>query len=197
MSNITGTALESLPAIVFQFTSGRLELVNRELSALPGLTQAKLTRLLRGEWEKIVPEEFHPVVRKLGAVLQNESHTTVEFPAYWMGTTIWLRIFAAAARETLRENANEPVRETVRKRTMIGLVQDVTAQRHFGEGECSPDDEEHWKRLRHDISSAVTSILMNCELLLGADCEPGARQRIDAILSEALRISRLLRGFTA
>src|SRR5271169_1386460 len=91
-----GTSLDTLPALVFQFSANRLELLNREIPLFPGLTPAKLGKLLRGGWQEIVPREFHPVVRKLGTLSKSQGHMTVEFPVYWMEKPVWLRIFAAA-----------------------------------------------------------------------------------------------------
>jgi hypothetical protein len=189
MTTIPGPALDSLPAIVFQFSSHRLELANRALPLFPGLTPAKLSKILRGEWQKLVPEEFHPVVRKLGGLLKSEGYTTVEFPAYWMRNTVWLRIFAAAV---------SPEKGPTK---IIGLAQDVTSQRHLcadSETAAEPlleEDGDPWKRIRHDISSSLTSILMNCELLLDSSGDSGSRERINSILSEALRIDQFLQQY--
>ncbi len=189
MTTIPGPALDSLPAIVFQFSSRRLAIVNRELPVYPGLTPAKLSKILRGEWQKLVPEEFHPVVRRLGALAKSEGYTTVEFPVYWMRTTVWLRVFAAAV-----SSPKEQIR-------IIGLAQDVTSQRHLSSdadtgAELTVEEyPDHWKKVRHDISSSLTSILMNCELLLDSAGDSAARQKVSTILSEALRIDQTLQQY--
>jgi PAS domain S-box-containing protein len=182
-------ALESLPAVVFQFSAGRLHLLNRELAAFPGLSASRMQKIIRGEWSSIVPEEFHPVVRKLAALKKSPGHTTVEFPSYWMGHTVWLRVFAASAPQEKE------------KRNIIGLVQDVTSQR-LGSGDAEntieaahEEEDHHWRKLRHDVNGSLTSILMNCELLLEKDWLPLLRKKIESILSEALRIDQLLQHY--
>ena len=189
MTTVPAPALETLPAIVFQYASSRLDLLNRDLPVYPGLTRAKLARILHGEWQKLVPEEFHPVVRKLASLSDAPGYTTVEFPVYWMGSAAWLRVYAAAASERGG------------KRTIIGLVQDVTFERHLPvENESTPEatpegEEEPFRKLRHDISGSLTSILMNCELLLDKTSDPATKKRITTILSETLRVDQYLQQF--
>jgi hypothetical protein len=179
------SALEHLPAVVFQFAGRKLDLLNGEPAAYPQLTPAKLAKIIRGEWRKLVPEEFHPVVQKLSTISKAPGHATVEFPVYWMGNTIWMRIFAAA----VAEQKGKPM--------LIGLAQDVTAQRHTPcETELTLDDEEDpWKKLRHEINSSLTSIIMNCELLLGCRDNAELHEKIGGVLSEALRIDQLLHHY--
>jgi hypothetical protein len=190
MTTIPAPALEALPAIIFQFSSSRLELLNRDVPVYPGLTRAKLGRILRGEWQKLVPEEFHPVVRKLASLSDTPGYTTVEFPVYWMGNTAWLRVYAAAA--------SEPGG----KRTIIGLVQDVTFERHLpveseSPSEAAPEgDEEPFRKMRHEINGSLTTILMNCEMLHDHTADPATKKRIAAILSETLRVDQYLQQFT-
>ncbi len=69
MAILPASALETLPAIIFQFSGNRLEFLNPEMP--PGLASSKLSKILRGGWEKLVPVEFHPVVRKLGVAFEN------------------------------------------------------------------------------------------------------------------------------
>ncbi len=189
MTTIPAPALETLPAIIFQFSSSRLELLNRDVPVYPGLTRAKLSRILRGEWQKLVPEEFHPVVRKLASLSDTPGYTTVEFPVYWMGSAAWLRVYAAA------------VSEQGGKRTIIGLVQDVTFERHLpveneSPSETAPEgEEEPFRKLRHDISGSLTAILMNCEMLLDKAADPAMKKRITTILSETLRVDQYLQQF--
>lgn len=47
-------------------------------------------------------------------------------------------------------------------------------------------------KLGHDISGPVTSILINCELLLEEECPEPVRRRAEIILAEAMRINQLL-----
>ena len=153
------------------------------------MTRAKLGRILRGEWQKLVPEEFHPIVRKLVSLSDTPGYTTVEFPVYWMGSAAWLRVYAAAASEQGG------------KRTIIGLVQDVTFERHLpveneSPSEAAPEvEEEPFRKLRHDISGSLTAILMNCEMLLDKAADPAMKKRITTILSETLRVDQYLQQF--
>ena len=59
----------------------------------------------------------------------------------------------------------------------------------------SEETDDPWRQLRHEINGSLTSILMNCELLLESDCAPTERRRIEAILSQALRIDQFLHHF--
>ncbi len=186
---LPGSTLETLPVLIFQFSAHRLEFLNREIPLFPGLTSPKLSKILRGDWRKLVPEEFHPVVLKLGSLLKSQGHTTVEFPIYWMGNTIRPRIFTAAVSE--RKGANK----------IIGLAQDVTVQRQSSletdslHEHLPEEEDDHWRKLRHDISSSLTSIFMNCEILLDGNCAPEPRRRIAAVLAEALRINEFLQQY--
>ena len=49
------------------------------------------------------------------------------------------------------------------------------------------------RRLCHEISGPLTSILVQCDLLLQDSSIPDAKERIAAIREEALRITRSLR----
>src|SRR3954469_18023127 len=139
MAVVSSSAIEALPAIIFQFSGTRLELLNREMPA--GITAAKLSRIVKGEWQRLIPEEFHSVAQKLSATTQAQGHTTVEFPVYWMGNTIWLRVFAAAAPQPKGRSK------------IIGLAQDVTQERHASLDNDSThdshadEDSEEFKKL--------------------------------------------------
>ena len=189
MTMLPSPAIESLPVIIFQFSSGRLELLHKEAPLVPGLTPVKLSKILHGGWRKLVPEEFHPVVGKLATLSASEGYRTVEFPVYWMAATVWLRVIAAAV----------PAQKG--KRKIIGLAQEVTFQsQSCAEADLPPEEalkkaDDPWRKLRHDINSSLTSILMNCDLLLESDCAPIPRARIKAILSEALRIDQFLQHY--
>ena len=50
------------------------------------------------------------------------------------------------------------------------------------------------RRLCHEISGPLTSILVQCDLLLEESLAADSRERIAAIREEALRISRSLRA---
>ena len=49
------------------------------------------------------------------------------------------------------------------------------------------------RRLSHDISGPLTSILLNCEMLLDEECSTEARRRAQTILAEAMKINSLMR----
>jgi len=50
------------------------------------------------------------------------------------------------------------------------------------------------RRLCHEISGPLTSILVQCDLLLEESLAADSRERIAAIREEALRISRYIRN---
>ncbi|MGH9785519.1 MAG: hypothetical protein ACRD88_15180 [Terriglobia bacterium] len=50
------------------------------------------------------------------------------------------------------------------------------------------------RRLCHEISGPLTSILVQCDLLLEESSAADSRERIAAIREEALRVSRTLRA---
>ena len=60
--------------------------------------------------------------------------------------------------------------------------------------ERSEGEPEASKWLSHQISGPLTSILIQCDLLLEEALAPAARQRLEAIRAEALRISHHLRA---
>lgn len=49
------------------------------------------------------------------------------------------------------------------------------------------------RKLAHDLSGPLTSILIHCEMLLEQDCSPEIRRHAEIILAEAMRVNRLLR----
>ena len=53
--------------------------------------------------------------------------------------------------------------------------------------------ESPLRKLSHDISGPLTSILLNCEMLLNEDCSVEARRRAQTILAEAMKINSLMR----
>lgn len=57
----------------------------------------------------------------------------------------------------------------------------------------SEQQEDPVRRLCHEISGPLTSILVHCDLLLENASTPDSRERLEAIQEEALRISRYLR----
>lgn len=57
---------------------------------------------------------------------------------------------------------------------------------------ASQMDQSPVRKLCHDLSGPLTSIMINCEMLLEQDCPPEARRRTEVILAEAMRINRLL-----
>ena len=153
----------------------------------------------------MVPEEYHPEVEKLTMLQLSESYTVVEFPVYWQDTTKWLLVFAAAV--ALPEGG----------RKVVSLVQDITREREWtfalvpaggqevqvGESESErvafrpagpPASPESLEDLCHDLSGPLTSILVNCEMLMEDDCPPPVRQRLEGIFSEAMHINQQLRS---
>ena len=60
--------------------------------------------------------------------------------------------------------------------------------------ERSEQEDDALRQLCHEISGPLTSILVHCDLQLESDCTPATRARIEAILSEALRIHQRLRN---
>ena len=57
-------------------------------------------------------------------------------------------------------------------------------------------EEDSRRELGHDLNGPLTSIILNCELLLEAEFPPGVRQRVEAILAEAVRIDRVVRNYS-
>ena len=60
--------------------------------------------------------------------------------------------------------------------------------------ERSDQQEDPVRRLCHEISGPLTSILVHCDLLLENASAPDSRERLEAIQEETLRISRCLRA---
>jgi signal transduction histidine kinase len=54
---------------------------------------------------------------------------------------------------------------------------------------------EAWRNFCHDINGPLTSILMSCDLLLQENFPPAVRERLETIVSDALRIDQHLRSF--
>jgi len=60
----------------------------------------------------------------------------------------------------------------------------------------SPDSvPESLEDLCHDLSGPLTSILVNCEMLMEDDCPPSVRQRLEGIFTEAMHINHQLRSY--
>ena len=190
MTTRPGPTLESFPSIVFRFASGHLELLNRDLKEYPEVSLAAWREIVSGGWRELVPEEVHPEGAKLGGLPESGGYVTVEFPVCWMGNTLWARVLAAAVRDEDDE------------RKVVGVAQDVTHFRQFpfASEELSAQDlsgaaEDSRRVFCHDLSGPLTSIIVNCELLLESERLPEARHRLETILSEAFRIDRVLRDF--
>ncbi len=177
------------PTLLFQFSSRGLELLNRQWEDYPGLSPNLWLGINRGGWRSLVPEEYHSEVEKLARVSPGDGYTVIEFPVYWQESMLWLLVFAAA------------VEEPGRGRKIVGLVQDTSQQQQdllFAEASPPgvPDREQPEHSLRdlcHDISGPLTSILVNCELLMDGDCPSPVREKVEAILSEAMHIDQHLR----
>ena len=193
----------SLPVFLFQITSKGLQLLNCQWEDLRGLTPNRWLGISLGGWRSLVPQEYHPEVGKLSVLPLSDSYTVVEFPVYWQDSTVWLLVFAAAV--------DDP--DTGRK--VVGLVQDVSQERErsFALAGMPTQGQEYESRpsepdaaagsdappesiadLCHDLSGPVTSILMNCEMLMEDDCPPPVRQKLEGIFSEAMNINHHLRS---
>jgi hypothetical protein len=174
-----------LPALLFQFSTRGLELLNRRWNDYPGLTLNKWLGISRGGWRSLVPEEYHPHVQKLMEL--SHGYTVVEFPIYWNDSTFWLTVFAAA------------VDEAGGGRKIVGLVQDISAQQeHAGSEQLLPEQgisSGILADMYHDISSPLTSIIVNCELLLEDEATSASKEKLQSILSEAIQIDRQLRAY--
>lgn len=189
--------------LLFQITSRGMQLLNSSWEELPGMTPNRWLGISRGGWRSLVPAEYHSEVEKLTLLPLSESYTVVEFPVYWQDSIVWLLVFAAAV----------PQAESGRK--VVGLVQDVTRERE-GPWALSSDPEADLERksleatirpihptsgqpkesvedLCHDLSGPLTSILVNCEMLMEDECPPPVRQRLEGIFSEAMQINHQLR----
>jgi hypothetical protein len=202
----------SIPVLLFQITSRGLELLNRTWDDYPGLTPNRWLGISRGGWRSLVPEEYHPQVEKLTALPLSDTYTVVEFPVYWQDCTIWLLVFAAA------------VAEPDGGRKIVGLVQEAAqdrqwpshsrrstdrqfepeslARRREVSAACAPpsaaspstEEAESVEDLCHNLSGPLTSILVNCELLMEGDCPPPVRERLEGIFTEAMQMNQQLRS---
>lgn len=179
----------SLPVLLFQLTSHGMEFLNRSWEDCPGLTPNRWLGILRGGWRSLIPEEYHPEVTKLTQLSLGAGYTVVQFPVYWQERTFWLLVFAAA------------VEEPDGGRKIVGSVQDITSQRDWpfpcaaAETECEEQGSgSAVEDLCHDISGPLTSILVNCELLLEEKCATPVRHKVDMIFAEALQINHRLRS---
>ncbi len=194
---------DGLPFIFFQIGSAGLELLNGSWEDYPGMSPSVWKEIAAGGWETIVPQEYHPQVRKLASLSAGQSYQVVEFPVIWQEQPRWLHLFVAALEEPRR------------RRKIVGFAQqDFTAQRESfshgnaaqaeetedpgtrggTRGEMQDEAEDPVTRLCHDISGPLTSILINSELVLDEDCPGEIRSRTEAILTEALQINQSLRA---
>jgi hypothetical protein len=184
----TGTQ-SGLPILLFQFSSRGLELLNRKWEDYPTLSPNLWLGISRGGWRSLVPEEYHSEVEKLAQLSHGDGYAVIEFPVYWQENMLWLLMFAAAVEEPGGE------------RKIVGFVQDTSGQQQeMLFAQASPLGITNRERpgrslqdLCHDISGPLTTILVNCELLMDGDCPSPARQRIETILSEAMHIDQHLR----
>ena len=197
-----------LPVVLFQITGQSLQLLNTSWEAYPGLTPNRWLGISRGGWRTLVPEEYHSEVEKLALLEFSKGYTVVELPVYWNQSIKWLLVFAAAV--ALPEGG----------RKIVGLVQDVSREREWSFalasgshneidpklGDSRPMAEafsdrtapsavpESLEDLCHELSGPLTSILVNCEMLMEDDCPPPVRQRLEGIFSDAMQISNQLRS---
>ena len=178
----------SLPVLLFQLSSHGLEFLNRSWEDYPGLTPNKWLGIFRGGWRSLVQEEYHSEVLKLSQLSLGAGYTVTQFPVYWQEATLWLLVFAAA------------VEEPGEGRKIVGSVQDVTHQREriHAAVRTKKEHEEQppgpIQDLCHDISGPLTSILLNCELLMEGECPASLRNKVQPIFSEAMQIQHHLRS---
>ena len=178
-----------LPTLLFQFSSRGPELLNRKWEDYPGLSPNLWLGINRGGWRSLVPEQYHSEVEKLAGLSLGDGYTVIEFHVYWQENMLWLLVFAAT------------VEEPGRGRKIVGLVQDTSQQQpDLPFAEASPLGFLYRERLKHslrdlchDISGPLTSILVNCELLMDGDCSSPVREKVETILSEAMHIDQHLR----
>ena len=183
MSRLPEPILENAPVVAFQFCSGRLEFLHSPLEPSTVLDSANWKEIANGGWKSLVPAEYHPEVMRLLNLPESESYATAEFPVYWAGRALWLRVHAAATRNETGSNQ------------IVGLAQDITPLRLApSEEDFSQPEDSAQRELRHEISGPLTSILIHCELLLEGNCAPGIHERVETILAEAFRIHGLLRN---
>ncbi|HWP84856.1 MAG TPA: histidine kinase dimerization/phospho-acceptor domain-containing protein [Terriglobia bacterium] len=188
--------------VLFELTNRGMQLLNCRWDDLPALGPQQWDQISRGGWRNLVPEEYHPEVEKLLQVPSSGRHAVVEFPVYWQETTRWIQVFATAL----------PQPEGGGK--IVGLALDVTGEREHGGASrqgmewepaesasdafqprpVAPLAEDAADAMCHDLSGPLTSILVNCEMLLEGDCPPPARQKLERIFSSALGMSQLLRS---
>jgi hypothetical protein len=99
-----------------------------------------------------------------------------------------LLVFAAAVEEPGGE------------RKIVGSVQDVSHQREWVNAGVQAEKEYEEltggpvQDLCHDISGPLTSILLNCELLMEGECPAPLRNKVQTIFSEAMQIDHHLRS---
>ncbi|MBI4458957.1 MAG: hypothetical protein HY648_02725 [Acidobacteria bacterium] len=182
--------LDRPPIAFFEYVASRLEIRLGQTKELVGLSLAQWSKIADGDWQKLVPLEFHSGIKALADLPVSESYAAVEFPVSWGQKALWLRVLAVGV----------PAAEGNRK--VLGMVQDVTCEREsplLGEEiqeqaeNGSNATEDVWQELRHKISAPLTSILLHCDLLLEGGCTPDTRLRVETILSEAARIDQYLR----
>jgi phospho-acceptor domain-containing protein len=198
----------AIPVVLFEVVSDRLQLLNCDWEDVPSLSPNRWLGISRGGWRSLVPEEYHAEVEKLTMLPLSECYTVVEFPIYWQSSIKWLLVFAAA------------VAQSEGGRKVVGLVQDVTRDREWSfslssallDGVQANDSEATLQPIRppsgtpaaesaaesvddlcHDLSGPLTSILMNCEMLMEDDCPPPVREKLAGIFSEAMQINQQLR----
>ena len=203
----------SLPVLLFQITSSGLELLNRHWEEYPGLTPNRWLGISRGGWRSLVPEEYHAQAQKLSQLPLSDTYTVVEFPVYWQDKTIWLLIFAAAVADAdgnrkvvglVQEITHErqwpaPNRladlefepESLEHRRQVSAA--VAPQPGSSQSANEEESPESVEDLCHNLSGPLTSILVNCEVLMEGECPPPVRERLEGIFTEAMLISQQLR----
>ena len=75
----------------------------------------------------------------------------------------------------------------------MAIKPDILSQPTFGNPSIA--NEKQANKLCHDISGPLTSILINCELMLEENCSEEIRSKAETIFSEAMHINQYLREF--
>ena len=184
MDSAAGPALHSPAVVLFRLNDDRVELFGREV--FPGLTAAQAQALVDGGWRSLVPREFHAEALRLAGTRGGGDCRSAQFPVLWQGEHLWVRILAAA------------IPEPDGKTSVFGVVSEVISLRGPSSGPSqgrAPGMPDPRSELRHEISGPLTSIIMQCDMLLEAGCSSSVRAALESILAEAIRVDRLLREY--
>jgi len=194
-------AKRNLPVILFQIGPTGLEFLNEGWELLPGMSPKIWLELRDGGWRKLVPVEYHAKIMKLGELSHSLGYQVLEIPVIWRGSTIWMRLMVAS------------VHDAELGRKIVGFAQpefsSVPGQPMplpDGADFVSEDDRsvsqatsrpapQPLNQLCHDISGPLTTILINCEMVLEEECPDLIRSKTETIFTEAMQINQVLREY--